>query len=139
MKSELRSGESWTLTDVTLVVRKSDLDPDAVTERLGLQPSSVRMPGIDRWDPKGETDGQWRYQCDERTTRVFSEQLDVVLRASERCARVLAALGAEGCNVALSIGGFADNDSQLSLSVHEMARISRLGIPLILIPNLNER
>jgi Domain of unknown function (DUF4279) len=139
MKSELRPGESWTLTDVTLVVRKRDLDPDAVTERLGLRPSSVRIPGIDRWDPKGETDGQWRFQCDERTTRIFSEQLDVVLRASERCARVLATLSAEGCTILLAIGGFADNDSQISFSAHEMVRISRLGIPLILTPNLNER
>ncbi|MFJ5221833.1 DUF4279 domain-containing protein [Streptomyces sp. NPDC088400] len=124
---------------MTLVVRKSDLDPDAITERLGLQPSAVRMPGIDRWNPQGETDGQWRFQCDERTTRNFSEQLDVVLRASETCAQVLAMLSAEGCNVSLSIGGFADNDSQISFSAHEMVRISRLGIPLILTPNLNER
>ncbi|MEV7870220.1 DUF4279 domain-containing protein [Streptomyces sp. NPDC088124] len=127
------------MTDVTLVVKKDDLDPDSVTARLGLQPSAVRLPGVDRWDPGGDADGQWRLQCDERTTRIFSEQLDVILRAAEGCARVLEMLRAEGCETTIIVSGFAGNDSQIVFSGDEMARISRLQTAVKIIPNINER
>ncbi|MEW2081615.1 DUF4279 domain-containing protein [Streptomyces sp. NPDC005283] len=139
MSNDFRAGESWVLTDVALIIKKSDLDPDVITARLGLKPSAVRLPGPDRWNPRGDTDGQWRLQCDERTTRIFSEQLDSILRAAEGCHRILASMRAEGFDVMLAIGGYADNDSQLSFSASEITRISRLGLPLTLIPNLNER
>ncbi|MFJ2214936.1 DUF4279 domain-containing protein [Streptomyces sp. NPDC101062] len=139
MSGVRQPGESWTLTDVTLVVKKDDLDPDSVTARLGLHPSAVRLPGVDRWNPAGDTDGQWRLQCDERTTRVLSEQLDVVLRAAEGCSRVLEMLRSEGCETSIIISGFAGNDSQIIFSGEEMARISRLQTPVKIIPNVNER
>ncbi|MFK4224075.1 DUF4279 domain-containing protein [Streptomyces sp. NPDC019890] len=139
MSKDFLVGESWVLTDVTLIIKKSDLDPDVITARLGLKPSAVRPPGPDRWDPRGDTDGQWRLQCDERTTRVFSEQLDAILRAAEGCDRILASMKVEGFDISLAVGGYADNDSQLSFSASEMTRISRLGLPLVLTPNLNER
>ncbi|MFC9427807.1 DUF4279 domain-containing protein [Streptomyces sp. NPDC056987] len=124
---------------MTLVVKKDDLDPDSVTGRLGLRPSAVRLPGVDRWNPAGDTDGQWRLQCDERTTRIFSEQLDVILRAAEGCARVLEILRAEGCETFIVISGFADDDSQIVFSGEDMARISRLQTSVKIIPNVNER
>ncbi|NUK20290.1 DUF4279 domain-containing protein [Streptomyces lunaelactis] len=124
---------------MTLAIKKGDLDPGEITRRLNLQPSAVRLPGPDRWDPRGDTDGQWRLQCDERTTKVFSEQLDVILSAIEGQAQILGALKVEGCNVELAVSGYGDNDSQLSFSNSEMARVSRLGIPLTLTPSLSER
>ncbi|MFE4367341.1 DUF4279 domain-containing protein [Streptomyces sp. NPDC056835] len=129
----------WVLTAVALTVKKNDLDPDSVTDRLGLRPSAVRMPGIDRWNPEGDPAGQWRLQCDERTTRVFSEQLGTILRVAEECADTLAILRAEGCEVTITVRGFADNDSRILLSADELARASRLKIPLAFIPNLNSR
>ncbi|MFE3739443.1 DUF4279 domain-containing protein [Streptomyces sp. NPDC059134] len=121
------------------MIKKYDLDPDSVTEHLGLTPSAVRLPGVDRWNPTGDTDGQWRLQCDERTTRTFSEQLDIILRAAEGCVRVLEMLRAEGCETAIIISGFAGNDSQIIFSAEEMARMSRLQTPVKVIPNVNER
>ncbi|MFJ2557707.1 MULTISPECIES: DUF4279 domain-containing protein [unclassified Streptomyces] len=138
--SDIRQpGDSWILTAVTLVVKKDDLDPDSVTERLGLIPSDVRLPGVDRWNPAGDTDGQWRLQCDERTSRILSEQLDVILRAAEGCTRVLEMLRAEGCETTIVISGFAGNGSQIIFSGDEMARIYRLQTPVKIIPNINER
>ncbi|MFD3652530.1 DUF4279 domain-containing protein [Streptomyces sp. NPDC058620] len=132
--------ELWTLTDVTLVVKKSDLDPGHVTEFLGLQPSAVKAPGFDRWAPPGgDTDGQWRLRCDEHTTRNFTEQVDIILQAAERRAKELASLRSEGCETLLAVEGFADNDSQISFSAQAMGRICRLGLSLKLTPNLNER
>ncbi|MFE3142251.1 DUF4279 domain-containing protein [Streptomyces scopuliridis] len=139
VRDDSRDATSWVLTTVALIVKKSDLDPNSVTEKLGLQPSAVRMPGIDRWNPEGDAAGQWRLQCDEHTTRAFPEQLDIILRAAEGCADTLAALRAEGCEVTIVVRGFADNDSQVSFSAGEMARVSRLNIPLKIIPNLNAR
>ncbi|UUN27462.1 DUF4279 domain-containing protein [Streptomyces sp. FIT100] len=122
-----------------MIIKKSDLDPEAITQRLGIEPSATRAPGPDRWGPPGDTDGQWRLQCDERTTRIFSEQLDVILKAAEGCAQILAMLRSEGFEVTLVVRGYADNDSQLSIPAAGMARISRLGVPLTLRPSLSER
>ncbi|MFD7086550.1 DUF4279 domain-containing protein [Streptomyces sp. NPDC059896] len=139
MSVDSHDATSWVLTAVALIVKKSDLDPNSITERLALQPSAVRMPGVDRWNPEGSAAGQWRLQCDEHTTRVFSEQLDTILRAAEGCAGTLAMLRAEGCDVTITVRGFADNDSQVSFSADEMTRASRLKIPLKIIPSLNAR
>ncbi|MFF2526645.1 DUF4279 domain-containing protein [Streptomyces liangshanensis] len=129
----------WVLTDVSLVVKKHDLDPDVITERLGLHPSEAWAPGVDRWNPGGDTDGVWLLQHDEHVARDFSVQLDATLRAAEGCAPVLDALKAEGYKVMLAVYGFTDHDGQLSFSADDMARIARLKIPLRLVPNLNAR
>ncbi|MER5806776.1 DUF4279 domain-containing protein [Streptomyces sp. NPDC002033] len=140
MDSELgRAGNPWVLTDVSLVVKRGDLDPDSVTARLGLQPTAVRMPGLDRWGPPGEVDGQWRLQCDDRTTREFSEQLDNILISAERCAAQLKEMMAEGFEVYLAIYGFANHESRVFFSSLAISRIASLGVPLVLTPNLNER
>ncbi|WP_328860944.1 DUF4279 domain-containing protein [Streptomyces sp. NBC_00306] len=139
MNQQARPGESWTLTDVTLLIQKPDLDPEDVTRRLDIQPSAVRNPGVDRWGPPGETSGQWRLQCDERTTRTFSEQLHFILAAAEGRTSVLQSLNAEGCEISIVIGGYAANDSQLSLTAAELIRLARLDIPLTLTPSLSER
>ncbi|MER5984737.1 DUF4279 domain-containing protein [Streptomyces sp. NPDC001787] len=121
------------------MVKKSDLDPDEVTARLGLEPTAVRAPGEDRWGPPGEIDGQWRLQCDERTTRKLSEQLDEILLLAEHCAPQLREMMAEGCEVCLAVHGFADNDSRAFFSSPVVSRVASLGVPLLLKPNLNAR
>ncbi|MGY3680412.1 DUF4279 domain-containing protein [Streptomyces sp. TE33382] len=134
-----QAGGEWVLTDVSLVVKKSDLDPDTVTARLGLEPTAVRPPGQDRWGPPGEIDGQWRLQCDERTARKLSEQLDEILPLVERCAPQLREMMAEGFEICLAVHGFADNDSRAFFSSTVVSRIASLGVPLVLKPNLNAR
>ncbi|MEU9980528.1 DUF4279 domain-containing protein [Streptomyces sp. NPDC050856] len=133
------SVDRWKLTDVALVIKKADLDPGEVTARLDLQPSAVKSPGIDRWNPGGGAEGQWRYQCDERTATDFSAQLDIVLKAAEQRSHILASLQEEGFEVFLLVGGFAAHDARLPFSSAELQRIARLNMSLRLLPNLNER
>ncbi|MEU0272793.1 DUF4279 domain-containing protein [Streptomyces sp. NPDC006307] len=139
MGDDSKPAGHWRLTDVALVIRKADLDPDTITARLDLPPSAVKAPGIDRWNPGGDTDGQWRYQCDERTTRRFSEQLDIVLKAAEQRGPILGSLQQEGFDLALLVRGFASHDAHVLFSPLEMQRIARLNMPLSLVPSLNER
>ncbi|MER6200938.1 DUF4279 domain-containing protein [Streptomyces sp. NPDC001586] len=134
-----RAAGAWVLTDVALVVEKGDLDPDAVTARLGLQPTAVRFPGVDRWGPPGDVAGRWRLTCDERTTRDLSGQLEHVLSAAEGCAVPLREMRAEGCDVRLAVYGFAGHGSHLLIPAPMISRVARLGLPLILTPNMNDR
>ncbi|WP_374213935.1 DUF4279 domain-containing protein [Streptomyces sp. A3M-1-3] len=131
--------QPWKLTDVSLVVKGRDLDPDRISERLGLMPTSVRPPGPSRWEPAGETDGRWRLQCDEHTSRSFADQLDNLLGVVEEKQDRLAALAGDGFEVFISVHGFATNDSNLLFTHGQLLRMSRLHIPLTLIPNLNDR
>lgn len=139
MNSDHQQGASWVLTDVSLVVRGHDLDPDTVTGKLNLQPTGTRSPGPSRWGPPGDIDGEWRLQCDERSTRRFSEQLETILTAVEPHSEDLMELLANGISVTLTIRGYVDNDSQIILTPEEMRRVARLGIPLILAPSTSER
>jgi hypothetical protein len=116
-------GATWVLTSVSLIIRGPNLDPDA------------RPPGR----PPRELDGQWRLQCDEHSTRIFSEQLDAVLTAAEPHSRYLNELLGSGLHVALTVRGYVDNDSQISLTSEEMRRVARFGIPLILKPSTSDR
>jgi hypothetical protein len=139
MNANHQQGTSWVLTDVALVVRGPGLDPDDVTRRLNLRPTGVRRPGPDQRGALGGDDGQWRLQCDERTTRVFSEQFDTILTAAEPHARDMHELMANGNSVTLTVSGYVDNDSQITLTPEQMRRVARLGIPLTLSPSNSER
>ncbi|WP_374325019.1 DUF4279 domain-containing protein [Streptomyces sp. AP-93] len=134
-----RTARPWVLTSVSLVVKKHDLDPDAVTARLGLQPTAVRLPGADRWGPPGEVDGRWRLTCDERTTRDPAEQLEQIVSAAEGCVSQLRLMQAEGSEVHLEVYGFADHGSEFLVPAPLFSRIAQLGVPLSLTPNLNSR
>ncbi|MER7046044.1 DUF4279 domain-containing protein [Streptomyces jumonjinensis] len=123
---------------MALVIKGPDLYPDRVTERLCLQPTSSGPPGVDRWIP-GDTDGRWSLECDNRITRIFSEQLDHVLSAAESRTEALASLRSEGHTVMLTVWGYADHDSQLAFSASDIARIARLNIPLRLSQSLSDR
>ncbi|MQS39444.1 DUF4279 domain-containing protein [Streptomyces katsurahamanus] len=133
-----RTDATWTLPEVALIIKGADLVPDRITERLGLEPTSSRLPGANRWFP-GDTDGRWHFECDDRTTRIFSEQLDNVLSAVESRTEALASLRSEGYTVALTVWGYVDHDSQLAFSASDMARIARLNVPLSLSQSLSDR
>ncbi|MFI8965550.1 DUF4279 domain-containing protein [Streptomyces sp. NPDC053493] len=139
MDAERQDGARWTLTSVALVVRGPELDPEALTARLGLEPTGTRPPGPSRWGRPGDVDGEWRLQCDERTARAFAAQLDTVLAAAEPHRESWRALTAEGLSVSLVVRGYVDNDAQLALSVAQMRRVADLGLPLTLTPSTSER
>ncbi|WP_267242797.1 DUF4279 domain-containing protein [Streptomyces sp. PR69] len=139
MADKDRLGESWTLTTVSIEVETGDVDPEVVTQRLGLTPTGVWRPDAGIQSIKSEIGAYWLLECDDRTTRVFSEQLDEILKAAERVSSKLSELQDEGFAVALVIRGYADHDSQLLISASNMMRISRLGIPLVMQPSLSDR
>ncbi|MET9377077.1 DUF4279 domain-containing protein [Streptomyces sp. NPDC003035] len=139
MNADHQQGAAWVLTDVSLVVRGPDLDPDEVSKKLNIEPTGTRPPGPSRWGPPGDVDGEWRLQCDERSTRVFPEQLDTILTAVEPHAEDVRGLLANGISVTLTIRGYVDNDSQIALTPEQMRRVARLGVPLALAPSTSER
>ncbi|MFE1192597.1 DUF4279 domain-containing protein [Streptomyces olivaceoviridis] len=129
----------WVLTEVSLVIKGRDLHPEEITPFLGLEPTGVRNPGPSKWDRPGEIDGQWRISCDERTSRDFHEQLDIILSIAERKRTELRQLTEQGYEVAVSLFGFSGNDSTLALESEEIKRIALLGFPLRVAASMNER
>ncbi|MGW7430153.1 DUF4279 domain-containing protein [Streptomyces sp. NPDC054861] len=139
MTADQQQGAIWALPDVSLVVRGPELDPEEVSRKLALQPTGTREPGPSRWGPPGDVDGEWRLQCDERSTRVFSEQLDTVLTAVEPHAGAVGELMADGLCVTLTVRGYVGNDAQIALTPEQMRRVALLGVPLTLAPSTSER
>ncbi|MEU4033823.1 DUF4279 domain-containing protein [Streptomyces collinus] len=129
----------WVLTEVSLVVKGRDLQPEEITPFLDLEPTGVRNPGPSEWDRPGEIDGQWRISCNERTSRDFHEQLDSILSIAERKRVELGQLAEQGHEVTVSLFGFAGKDCALTLRPGELRRIALLGFPLRVAANMNER
>ncbi|WP_432001463.1 DUF4279 domain-containing protein [Streptomyces sioyaensis] len=139
MSAEPNTSHPWVLTDVSLIIKKVDLDPEAVSQRLGITATGVYRP---EQGPQGRNRGRegiWRLQCDERTTRDFSEQLNTVLSATEEKRVEIRKLIMEGHEIHLSVYGFAGTGSVLPFSARDLDRISRLNLPLELSPNTNAR
>ncbi|MFI2187595.1 DUF4279 domain-containing protein [Streptomyces sioyaensis] len=139
MSTEPKTSHPWVLTDVSLIIKKVDLDPEAVSQRLGITPTGVYRPDQGSQERNRGREGIWRLQCDERTTRDFSEQLNTVLSATEEKRAEIRDLIAEGHEIHLSVYGFAGTGSVLPFSVRDLERISRLNLPLELAPNTNAR
>ncbi len=130
---------SWVLTEVSLVIKGRDLRPEEITSFLAIEPTGVRNPGLGKWDRPGETDGQWRISCDERTSRDFHAQLDRILSVAERKRTELRRLAERGYEVTVSLFGFSGNGSTLALQSEEIQRIALLGFPLRVVASMNER
>ncbi|MFF8601536.1 DUF4279 domain-containing protein [Streptomyces sp. NPDC015232] len=139
MSAEQQHGARWALTSVALVARGPELDPEALSARIALRPTATRPPGPSRWGRPDDVDGEWRLQCDERTTREFPAQLDTVLAAAEPYAEEWRALRAGGVDVRLVVRGYVDNDAQLVLTAGQTRRLAALGLPLTLTPSTSER
>lgn len=129
---------SWVLTSVSLNIEGKNLDPGEVTGRLGITPTGSVAPGEDFRDPESIV-GYWVLKFDEGYSRIFSEQLEAVLSAAEEGAEKIREMRREGRRVWVEVYGFSGNESKLSFSARDMARLAELGIPLRLTPNLNDR
>ncbi|MEU1041424.1 DUF4279 domain-containing protein [Streptomyces sp. NPDC005551] len=129
----------WVLTDVSLVVKGSDLQPAEITSFLGIEPTGVRNPGPSKWGRPDEVDGEWGINCNSNVSRDFHEQLDTILSTTESKRTELAQLVERGYEVIVDIYGFSGNDCALTLKPEEVKRISVLGFPLRVAANMNER
>lgn len=119
----------WVLSDVELVVSKDDLNPQEVTERLGLTPTGTRLPGPSRWEPPGEEAGLWLFGCADRDLSL-AEQLNRVLDAVEPRVESLQGLLSDGFDVTLKLVGNVGRGAMTKLPEHAVARVAALGIPL---------
>ncbi|WP_165956143.1 DUF4279 domain-containing protein [Streptomyces hainanensis] len=128
----------WVQTDATLVISKSDLVPEAVTERLGLEPTGTRLPGPSRWDPDGDPSGLWLLERAERELG-HAGQVDAILDAITPSAEVLRELMDEGYDVGITTFGYVGTGAVLELSPAATTRLASLGIPLKLIVSTSNR
>lgn len=123
---------------ISLVIRKIDLDPTTVTERLGITPTGAGGPRNDGETPGKARYGFWylRYYYD--TSNDFSRLLDTTLSAVERKRDSIAELVAEGYAAHLRVDGYTLYGT-LTFSARDIERISEINIPLILFPNTDAR
>jgi hypothetical protein len=119
-------------------VRRHDLDPAAVTDRLALTPTATRTPGPDRWNPAGDPAGLWLLRCAEPALSL-PEQLDRIVDSVEEKADTLRELIDEGYDVTLTAFGLVGDGSVLELMPQTALRVASLGIPLDLRVSNNER
>ncbi|MER7149663.1 DUF4279 domain-containing protein [Streptomyces lydicus] len=133
--ASMQAPQDWVLTDVALIIKSPGLDSTMLTRCLGITPTLVVEPGTDPRDPAGE----WRFQCDERTTRDFRQQLDIVLSSVEPKQGELQRLSSGGYDVHLRVYGFTHDEAFIGFSHEEWERISGLGVSLELAPNTNAR
>lgn len=129
----------WTAATATLRVRKDDLDPDAVTSRLGLRPTGSRVPGPDRWDPEGDEAGLWLLDVGSWPKQSLAEQLEKLSAIAEAHTDEFRALIAEGCEVTVIAFGFTGGIAHLEISPECVRRFGAVGIPLHLDPSTNTR
>lgn len=139
MSDTAQSEGPWVLTTVSLTIEKPDLDPSTVSAALGIEPTSSRLPGPSRWRPADDTNGLWILEYDQRTARELSDQLDRLLSLIESKVAALGSLRATGYQVSIEIRGYAGDGAMLVIPYALLARISHLGIPLTVIPKINER
>ncbi|MFF4738695.1 DUF4279 domain-containing protein [Streptomyces sp. NPDC001262] len=129
----------WVQTSVSLVIEKSDLEPGAITEALGVEATTTRLPGPSRWRPADDTNGLWILECDQGIAKGMDDQLDHVLSRIETGSGALANLLHSGHQASVEIRGYAGDGAVLEISPALLARIMTLGISLKVIPNINER
>lgn len=129
----------WVLTEAALTVAKDDLVPNDVTALLGLTPTTVRLPGPDRWAPAADPAGRWTLRVDESATREFDTQVQTLFDLVEPRAEALQALRAQGCEVRVSLRGFTGDRATLTLPPRLLERLAHLGLPVEVTPNTNAR
>ncbi|WP_179082636.1 DUF4279 domain-containing protein [Streptomyces rectiverticillatus] len=129
----------WVLSSVSLTIEKPDLDPGTVTAVLGIEPTATRVPGPSRWRPAEDTNGLWMMECDQRTAKDPDEQLAHVLALTDPKSAELAALQQSGHEISLEVRGYAGDGAMFAIPHALLVRIAHLGIPLKVVPNINER
>ncbi|MEU1784129.1 DUF4279 domain-containing protein [Streptomyces abikoensis] len=139
MTDTVQATGSWVLTTVSLTIEKPDLDPRAVSAALGIEPTSSRLPGPSRWRPADDTNGLWMLECDQRTAKGPAEQLAHLLSLVESKTGELGSLRATDHQVHLEIRGYAGDGATFVIPHTLLTRIMHLGIPLKVIPKINER
>lgn len=128
----------WILVTISLAIRKIDLDPATVTERLGITPTRAGGPRNDGETPGKARYGFWYLEYYDDTSDDFSRLLDTILSAIEDKRDGIAELVAEGCTARLHVDGYTLCGT-LTFSARDIERISEINIPLILSPNTNAR
>ncbi|MCQ4045979.1 DUF4279 domain-containing protein [Streptantibioticus rubrisoli] len=112
----------------SLVITKSDLSPDFISEKLSLNASFARLPGETPAFREGV--GCWTYGYDESFSPSVEDQLQALSGQLESRRAALAELVSQGYSVQIDITGSVETGVALWLSPTILNRVKELGVPL---------
>ncbi len=127
------SEQQWNSIEVSLTLSHTDLDPDSVSDLLDLTPTRSAQPGT----AVMSADGIWAIDFhshgphDNPVERAMSTIHDHLSKIEQ--------LVNFGVSAQISIYGHVQDGSTLRLSENEIASLADISIPIVLVPNANER
>ncbi|ONK12229.1 hypothetical protein [Streptomyces sp. MP131-18] len=125
--STAHGADHWESLTATLLITKSDLNPDDLTQRLGTPPDFSRSADADAGARFRGGVGCW-------ALRTAGDDVPGALGALlPRVAPLigeLAALRAEGHRVQINVAGGIDRGRRLTVPGEILARVAGLGLPL---------
>jgi hypothetical protein len=120
--------ESWESVSTSLIITKSDLSPDFISEKLSLNASVARFPGETPAFREGA--GCWTYGYDESFSPSVEDQLQALTGQLESRRAALTELVNQGYSAQIDITGSVETGAALWLSPAILNRVNELGIPL---------
>lgn len=127
------SEEPWYGIEISLTLTHADLDPDRITDMLGMKPSGYATPG----SALGTSDGIW--SIDFRGNSDQGDELIAALAKIEEHVPTISQLMSFGVKAYISIFGIVRDGSTLAISSQSLEKIAAIAIPVVLIPNANDR
>ncbi|NNN37974.1 DUF4279 domain-containing protein [Streptomyces sp. S3(2020)] len=130
---------AWVETDVKLLVRKSDLDPDLLARELPLTPTAVSLPTDGSRSLGLPDEGVWSLAVHKRLPGGIDDQLRELLRQITPHASSISSLAARGYEVSINVSGFVGRGSTFSLAPDVISQVAALNIPFVVSPSTSER
>ncbi len=127
------SEQQWNSIEVSLTLSHINLDPDSVSDLLGLTPSRSARPGTAIMS----ADGIW--SLDFRGQAPHDNPVAMAVSAIHDHLPKIKQLISFGVSAQLSIYGHVHDGSTLRLSTKEIASLADMSIPIVFVPNANER
>ncbi|MER6188048.1 DUF4279 domain-containing protein [Streptomyces sp. NPDC021056] len=130
---------AWVETDVKLLIRKSDLDPDLLARELPLTPTAVSLPTDESRRLGLPDEGVWSLAVHKRLPGGIDDQLRELLQHIAPHAPSISSLTERGYEVSINVSGFVGRGSTFSLTPDVISQVAALNIPFIVSPSTSER
>ncbi len=127
------SERQWNSIEVSLTLSHSDLDPDSVSDLLGLTPTRSARPGTAIMS----SDGIWAIDFHGQDPQ--DNPLEMAVSSIRDHLPKIKQLISFGVSAQLSIYGHVQDGSTLHLSTNEISSLAEMSIPIVFVPNANER
>ncbi|MFD4407175.1 DUF4279 domain-containing protein [Nocardia sp. NPDC058499] len=127
------SEKPWYLDEISLTLTHPDLDPDRITDLIGVPPSRFARPGT----AIQTTEGVWTvdFRC---RAELDDELIDILKKIQEYSPRI-DQLISFGVKAQISIYGVVRDGSTLRFSNQSLEKLAAIKIPVVLILNANDR